>query len=258
MNTILETKNLRKEFILSYFPKRSILACDDITLRIKEGEVVGIVGESGSGKSTLALCISRLIGIQSGKIFFENKEISNLNNSQMRPIRKNIQLVFQDPYSSLNPRMKVKEIIAEGLITHKLFEFKDEIQDSIISVLEKVGLSDNDLDKYPKDFSGGQRQRIAIARALAVKPKFLICDEPVSALDMSIQAQIINLLVNLKNENNLSILFISHDLSVVNFFCERVYVMQKGRIIEEGTCKEIFKNPKESYTKELFSSSYLK
>ena len=238
---------MRKEFILSYFPKRSILACDDINLRIKEGEVVGIVGESGSGKSTLALCISRLIAIQSGKIFFENKEISNLNNSQMRPIRKNIQLVFQDPYSSLNPRMKVKEIIEEGLKIHKLFESKDEIQNSIISVLEKVGLSDNDLDKYPKDFSGGQRQ-----------PKFIICDEPVSALDMSIQAQIINLLVQLKNENNLSILFISHDLSVVNFFCERVYVMQKGRIIEDGTCKEIFKNPKEAYTKELFSSSYLK
>ena len=170
----------------------------------------------------------------------------------MRPIRKNIQLVFQDPYSSLNPRMKVKEIIEEGLKIHKLFESKDEIQNSIISVLEKVGLSENDLDKYPKDFSGGQRQRIAIARALAVKPKFIICDEPVSALDMSIQAQIINLLVQLKNENNLSILFISHDLSVVNFFCERVYVMQKGRIIEDGTCKEIFKNPKEAYTKELF------
>jgi oligopeptide transport system ATP-binding protein len=175
----------------------------------------------------------------------------------MRPFRKNIQLIFQDPYSSLNPRMKVKDLIAEGVKIHKVLDDKNKIKDYVLNVLEKVGLSSNDLNKFPKDFSGGQRQRIAIARALAVEPRFMICDEPVSALDMSIQAQIINLLKKLNNENNLSILFISHDLSVVNFLCDRVYVMQNGRIIESGTCIEIFKNPKELYTEELLSSSYL-
>jgi oligopeptide transport system ATP-binding protein len=257
MKTIIETNHLRKEFVLSHFPKRTILACDDINIKIKEGEVVGIVGESGSGKSTLALCMSRLMQIESGNIIFENKDISALNNKQMRPFRKNIQLIFQDPYSSLNPRMKVKDLIAEGVKIHKVLDNKNKIKDYVLNVLEKVGLSSNDLNKFPKDFSGGQRQRIAIARALAVEPRFMICDEPVSALDMSIQAQIINLLKKLNNENNLSILFISHDLSVVNFLCDRVYVMQNGRIIESGTCIEIFKNPKELYTEELLSSSYL-
>ena len=257
MRTIVEIKNLRKEFVLSYFPKRSILACNDINIKITRGEIVGIVGESGSGKSTLAMCMSKLIPIDSGKIIFENKDISSLNNREMRPLRKNIQLIFQDPYSSLNPRMKVRDLIAEGIRIHKSLESKNNITDLVLNVLEKVGLASNDLDKFPKDFSGGQRQRIAIARALAVEPNFIICDEPVSALDMSIQAQIINLLIKLKKENNLSILFISHDLSVINFLCDRVYVMQNGSIIESDTCNEIFKNPKEIYTKELLASSYL-
>jgi peptide/nickel transport system ATP-binding protein/oligopeptide transport system ATP-binding protein len=214
---------------------------------------MAIVGESGSGKSTLAKALIRLINIDSGDIFFKNKKINDLSSKEMKIFRKDIQMIFQDPYASLNPRFKVKDILEEPLIINKIGN-KLERSKKINSIIDKVGLTFEDLEKYPHQFSGGQRQRIGIARALILQPKIVICDEPVSALDVSIQAQILNLLKKLQKEFSLTLLFITHDLRVVRQISDSIYVMRSGKLMEEGKTDIIFQNPKHEYTRMLINS----
>ncbi len=254
---LLEIKKLKK-----YFPIKSgvfsrtvnqIKAVDGVDLNIGKGTTLGLVGESGCGKSTLGKTIIKLLNPTEGQIIFENTDITDFDTSTIRPLRKNMQMIFQNPYGSLNPRMNVESLITEGMEIHNLHN-KGERRDVAIDLLEKVGLPKYSLNQYPHEFSGGQRQRIAIARALAVKPSFIVCDEPVSALDVSIQAQIVNLLLSLQNEFNLTFLFISHDLRVVKHISNIVAVMYLGKIVEIATSNEIYKNPLHPYTKILISA----
>jgi len=233
--------------------KKTINALDNISIEVEAGKTMAIVGESGSGKSTLAKSLIRLINIDSGDIFFKNKKISDLNSKEMKIYRKDIQMIFQDPYASLNPRFKVKDILEEPLTINKIGN-KLERSKKINSMIEKVGLTTEDLEKYPHQFSGGQRQRIGIARALILQPKIVICDEPVSALDVSIQAQILNLLKILQKEFSLTLLFITHDLRVVRQISDSIYVMRSGKLMEQGKTDIIFRNPKHEYTKMLLNS----
>jgi len=257
MISILTAKNLTKKYIQTrgFFSRvdKTINALDDVSIQIEAGKTMAIVGESGSGKSTLAKALIRLINIDSGDIFFKNKKISDLSIRQLKVFRKDIQMIFQDPYASLNPRFKVKDILEEPLLINKIGN-KLERSKKINSLIKKVGLDEEDLGKYPHQFSGGQRQRIGIARALILEPKIVICDEPVSALDVSIQAQILNLLKSLQKEYSLTLLFITHDLRVVRQIADSIYVMRSGRLIEEGKTDIIFKNPKNDYTKSLLNS----
>jgi len=257
MSTILTANNLTKQYfqIRGFFSRvdKTINALDNISIEIEAGKTMAIVGESGSGKSTLAKALIRLINIDSGDIFFKNKKISDLSSKDMMIFRKDIQMIFQDPYASLNPRFKVKNIIEEPLIINKIGN-KSERSKKINSMIEKVGLTSRDLEKYPHQFSGGQRQRIGIARALILEPKIIICDEPVSALDVSIQAQILNLLKKLQKEFSLTLLFITHDLRVVRQISDSIYVMRSGKLMEEGKTDIIFRNPKHEYTKMLINS----
>ena len=254
---LLEIKNLKKYFPVKkrklFDERRYLMAVDDISLEIRPGETLGIVGESGCGKSTLAKTIARLYESTSGQIFFKNKEISLLSQKQLRPLRPKIQYIFQDPYESLNPRHTVASILEEPFIIHTELS-PSERKSEVKRLLKIVGLAPESGQKYPNEFSGGQRQRIGIARALALNPEILICDEPVSALDVSVQSQIINLLMKLQQELNIAILFIAHDLAVVKHISDRIAVMYLGKIVESATSDELFKSPRHPYTQFLLDA----
>ena len=257
MNTLLNVKNLKVHFPI----KKGLLsktvghvyAVDDVSFTLNEGETLGFVGESGCGKTTTGLAVLRLIKATSGEVFYREKDILHASKSELRGLKKQMQIIFQDPYSSLNPRMTVNQIIADPMEIHKLYE-GNERKDRISFLLERVGLSPDQGRRYPHEFSGGQRQRIGIARALAVDPDLIIGDEPVSALDVSIQAQIINLLVDLQNEFNLSYIIIAHDLSVVEHICDQIAVMYLGKIVEISSYKELYNNPRHPYTQALLTA----
>lgn len=232
-------------------------AVDHVDFTMRQGEVLGIVGESGSGKSSLGKAILGLTPITSGKVFYKDKMLNELSYNQWKPLRKELQIIFQDPYSSLNPRQKIGASILEAMEVHKMWNNTASRRDKTIEWLEEVGLHADHYERYPHQFSGGQRQRICIARALALEPKFIVCDESVSALDVSVQAQVLNLLQKLKSKFKLSYLFISHDLSVINFIADRILVMQQGHIVEQGKAYEIINKPKEKYTQELIDSIFV-
>lgn len=256
-DAVLEARNLNKTYMQSsgFFVKKhkTIQALNNVSLTIKKGQTLAVVGESGSGKSTLARCLLQLQPIDSGSVLFKGKNLATLSAKELRSVRRDIQMVFQDPYASINPRMRIKEIIEEGLMIHELGT-TSERDKKVRSMIKKVGLSEADLVKYPHQFSGGQRQRIGIARVLIMEPQIVICDEPVSALDVSIQAQILLLLKELQKEFHLSYLFISHDLRVVRHIADEVVVMHQGKIVEQGTIKKVYEKPKENYTKELLNA----
>jgi len=254
---LLEAKGLYKTYTQTsgFFVKkqRVIKALNNVSLSIKKGETLAIVGESGSGKSTLARCLLQLLSLDQGELFFKGKNLNSLDAEGKKYLKRHIQMVFQDPYASLNPRMKIAEILEEGLLIHDLGN-KIVREKKMRDMIKKVGLDVSDLNKYPHQFSGGQRQRIGIARALIVEPELVICDEPVSALDVSIQAQILLLLKELQKELGLSYLFISHDLRVVRHMADNIAVMHQGKIVEQGSIKGIYEKPKANYTRELLNA----
>ncbi|MHA8110140.1 ABC transporter ATP-binding protein [Lactobacillaceae bacterium Melli_B4] len=243
------------EHLKQYFNKDTVKAVDDISFHIYKGETFGLVGESGSGKTTTGRAIIRLYNPTSGKITFEGEDISKLKGrKEFSKFRSDIQMIFQDPYASLNPRMKVRDIIAEGIDINHLAKDNDDRNQQVDELLETVGLSKEHATRYPHEFSGGQRQRIGIARALAVKPKFIIADEPISALDVSIQAQVVNLLKELQRERDLTYLFIAHDLSMVKYISDRIGVMHYGQMLEIADADELYEHPLHDYTRSLLSS----
>ena len=268
MSKILQVENLVQEFNLTKdfldkvkfknghfsLENRVVHAVNNVSFDVEEGEVFSLVGESGCGKSTTARTIIKLIEPKSGKIIFDGRDITRLKPQEMRPIRREMQMIFQDPYASLNPRQKIMEILTEPMLFHKLCSSKAEAEEKAIQLLERVGLSSEQANRYPHQFSGGQRQRIGIARALAVDPEFIICDEPVSALDVSVQAQILNLLKDIQHRRNLSMLFISHDLGVVRYISDRVVIMYLGYICEVGNVEDIYQSPKHPYTEYLLQA----
>jgi oligopeptide transport system ATP-binding protein len=255
---LLRVKDLVKNFAL----KGGILgrtvdevhAVDEVSFDLNAGETLGLVGESGSGKSTTGRCILRLIEPTAGTIWFEGKNVTELNGRELGALRRDMQIIFQDPYASLNPRMTVGSIIGEALIIHRLAQSRRELYDRIVELLETVGLGADHMRRYPHEFSGGQRQRIGIARALAVSPKLIVCDEPVSALDVSIQAQVINLLEDLQEQFGLTYLFIAHDLSVVEHISTRIAVMYLGRLVEIAPARDLYVRPLHPYTEALLSA----
>ena len=257
MGTIVSVKNVSKIFPVgkNLFgkPDKFVHAVNDVSFDIQEGETFSVVGESGCGKSTTGRLIDHLLIPDSGEIWFEGKDISKLSENEMRPLRKDIQMIFQDPAGSLNPRMRVEDLVEEPLLIHTNLS-KEERMKIVHELLETVGLSAKHAKRYPHEFSGGQKQRIGIARALTVRPKLIIADEPISALDVSIQAQVLNLLHELQQKFNLTYLFISHDLSVVEHISDSVGVMYLGNLVEYGDTEDIFRNPLHPYTKALFSA----
>ena len=255
---LVETQGLTKEFNTvsnSWSRKKTVVhAVTDENLQVYRGETLGIVGESGCGKSTLGRLILRLLEATRGKVLFDGQDLQELSTEQLRNMRKRMQMVFQDPYASLNPRLKIRDIVAEPLITHKVNETKEEDTAAVEDLLRKTGIRPEFMYRYPHQFSGGQRQRVSIARALALKPDLIICDEPVSALDVSIQSQILNLLGDLQAEMDLTYLFISHDLSVVRYLSDRVCVMFLGKVCELGVTREIYAEPLHPYTRFLLEA----
>ncbi len=252
-NVVLRLKNIVKEFPTSKKNKK-VHAISNVSLDIYENETLALVGESGCGKSTLGKCAIGLISPNSGESIFLDDNIYNKKGNDLKNIKKNLQIIFQDPYASLNPRMTVGEIIAEPIITHNRGMKKEDIKSKVLDLMEDVGIRKEYYNRYPHQFSGGQRQRIGIARAIALNPKLIVCDEPVSALDVSIQSQVLNLLKDLQEKRKASYLFISHDLSVVNFIADRVCVMFLGKICEIGNTDDIFENPLHPYTRLLLDA----
>ena len=249
---LVEVKHLKQYFGTK---KNVVKAIDDISFDIVEGETFGLVGESGSGKSTTGRALLRLYQPTDGEILFEGKDIATLTKGkELLEFRKEAQMIFQDPYASLDSRMKVRDIIAEGIDIHHLASTKEERNQMVDELLETVGLNREHANRYPHEFSGGQRQRIGIARALALNPKFIVCDEAISALDVSIQAQIVNLLKKLQKEKGFTYLFIAHDLSMVKYISDRIAVMYRGRIVEMGPAECVYANPQHAYTKSLLSA----
>lgn len=257
-NILIKVNNLKKYYAVNKglvgTKQLYVKAVDDISFNVYEGEVLGLVGESGCGKSTTGKLVCRLTEPTAGTIMFQNKDISNFKRSEMRGVRKDMQMVFQDPYASLNPRMTIGEIISEPLIIHKLVKSKSEMNNRVAQLLRLVGMDSYHSVRYPHEFSGGQRQRIGIARALAVEPKLIIADEPVSALDVSIQSQVLNLMSDLKEKFKLTYIFIAHDLSVVEHISDRVGVMYLGNLVEVSDKYDIYKNPLHPYTQALLSA----
>ena len=253
---------LRVEDLKIYYPvagsgfgkKEFVKAVDGVTFEVKKGEGFGIVGESGCGKSTLGRGVCKLENLTSGHVYLDGEDITEYNDRRMRSVRKKVQMVFQDPYASLNPRMSVFDIIAEPLLVHHLYQDKEDLEKKVLDLLHRVGLDDYHANRYPHEFSGGQRQRIGIARALAVEPSLIIADEPVSALDVSIQAQVLNLLNELKHDLDLTYIFVAHDLSVVEYISDRVGVMYLGNFVEVGEKEKIYSNPMHPYTQALLSA----
>ena len=256
--SLLEIRDLKKHFPvgegLFSRNKGTVRAVDGVSLTVEEGETLGIVGESGCGKSTLGRTILRLIEPTSGEVIFQGKNLVTMSQRELREMRRQMQIIFQDPYASLNPRMRVGDIVGEGLEIHKLAKGKAK-RDRVMELLRQVGLREDHFGRYPHEFSGGQRQRIGIARALAVNPKFIVADEPVSSLDVSIQAQIINLMQELQENMHLTYFFISHDLRVVKHISDRIAVMYRGKLIEVGSTEQITSRPAEAYTRSLLEAT---
>ena len=248
---ILEVRGLKKYFDT---PKGKLLAVDDVSFSVERGKTLGIVGESGCGKSTTGRSILRLIEPTAGEVLFEGRDITKIGKEEMRRLRREMQIIFQDPFSSVDPRMSVGSIIAEPMVINRIYSSKADMEKRIAELMEIVGLAPRLINSYPHELDGGRRQRIGIARALALNPRFIICDEPVSALDVSIQAQILNLLKNLQNEYGLTYIFITHNLSVVNHFSDEIAVMYLGRLVEKAPSVELFDNPVHPYTRALLSA----
>ena len=254
---LLEVQKVKKEFVTSKSltgkPLKIVHAVDSVDLTIYEGETIGVVGESGCGKSTLGRCILQLIRPTAGNVLYRGEDITKLNKEQMRQMRRKMQLIFQDPYASLNPRMTVLELIMAPLEAFGIGTMEERVQ-RVKEIMELVGMPENMMNRYPHEFSGGQRQRIVIARALVLNPEFVVCDEPVSALDVSVRAQVLNLIQELKKKKHLTYMFISHDLSVVKYISDRIAVMYLGRIVEIAEKNELYNNPQHPYTKALLSA----
>ena len=256
MADLLTVSHLKKYFSVKGGDEgeTTLKAVDDISFSIAEGETLGLVGESGCGKSTVGKCLVRLYEPTDGQIVFQGTDITHLSTRQIRPLRRNIQMIFQDPYSSLDPRMNVKAQISEGMKIQHLYKTKAEREEAVIKLLREVGLSEEQMLRYPHEFSGGQRQRIAIARAIALRPALIVCDEPVSALDVSVQAQVVNLLQKMKAEYHITYLFISHDLRVVKHLSDRIAVMYLGAMMEYAGKQSLFEHPLHPYTCLLYTS----
>lgn len=251
MEPLIQTRNLTKYF---YTPRGELHAVDGVSLSIEEGETLGVVGESGCGKSTLGRVILRLLEATGGEVLYEGKNILDLRGDQMRKLRNSMQIIFQDPYASLNPRMTVRDIIAHPLIVNHVYKDRADVQKRVLELMNTVGLAKRTEGAYPHELDGGRRQRIGIARALALNPRFIVCDEPVSALDVSIQAQILNLMMDLQDEMGLTYLFITHNLAVVKHISDSIAVMYLGQCIERTTTEELFSNPLHPYTKALLAA----